>query len=117
MIVNPVLYGGGGKEPIIESLSSSQVLFDGGAVTFTVSQNIETLLGFSAAFYYPFQSVVFSFPGNKSNSGTFGIFCLHSGSGTTVQYTVYGNTIKFEDINPAIHTYTFDFASISYIPL
>ena len=117
MIVNPVLYGGGGKEPIIESLSSSQVLFSGNTVTFTASQNIETLLGFSAAFYYPFQSVVFSFPGNKSNSETFGIFCLHSGAGTTVQYTVFGNTIKLEDINPSIATYEFDFASISYIPL
>ena len=117
MIVNPVVYVGGGKEPIIESLSSSQVLFSGNTITFTVSQNIETLLGFSAAFYYPFQYVVFSFPGNKSNSETFGIFYNHSGSGTTVQYTVFGNTVKFEDINQTIATYTFDFASISYIPL
>lgn len=117
MIVNPVLYGGGGKEPIIESLSSSQVSFDSDTITFTASQNIETLLGFSAVFSHRFQYIVFSFPGNKLNSGTFGVFCFNVDYDITEPYTVSGNTIKFKNCAINMNTNMFDFASISYIPL
>lgn len=115
MIVNPVLYGGGGKEPIIESLSSSQVSFGGRTITFTASQNIETLLGFSAAFYY--YSVIFSYPGEKSNSGTFTIFCFSLGETSKLPYEVSGDTITFENLAPEIDSSALNFASISYIPL
>lgn len=115
MIANPVVYGGGGKEPIIESLSSSQVSVNPRTITFKASQNIETLLGFSASFHY--YSVIFSYPGEKSNSGTFTIFCFHFGNTSKLPYEVSGDTVTFENLATEIDSSTLNFASISYIPL
>lgn len=115
MIVNPVVYGGGGKEPVIESLSSSQISISPRTITLKASQNIETLLGFSVSLYY--YSVIFSYPGEKSISGTFTIFCFFQGDVSKLPYEVSGDTITFENLAPEIDSSMLNFASISYIPL
>lgn len=115
MIANPVVYGGGGKEPVIESLSSSQISTSPRTITLKASQNIETLLGFSVSFDY--YSVIFSYPGEKSNSGTFTIFCFVFGNTSKLPYEVSGNTITFEKLVPEVDSSKLNFASISYIPL
>lgn len=115
MIANPVVYGGGGKEPVVESLSSSQISINSRAITLKASQNIETLLGFSVAFCS--YSVIFSYPGEKAYSGTFTIFGFALGDTFKLPYEVSGDTITFEKFVPEVSSSTLNFASISYIPL
>ena len=84
MIVNPVVYGGGGKEPVVENLSASQVSITEDSITLTASQNIAQLTG----------AIILSLAGQEL--GHYDTLCrsgekiLDRNHGTEEQRTVWG---------------------------
>lgn len=115
MIVNPVVYGGGGKEPVFENLSVSQVSITKERITLTASQNIAQLTG----------AIILMDNGKKSH--VFPIYWKNKHDFYFMQ--CYGSALSYTKYSISLNTVTiyrgqggmtmeqpFYSCSISYIP-
>lgn len=115
MIVNPVVYGSGGKEPVVENLSASQVSITGDSITLTASQNIAQLTGAIILMNNGRNSHVF--PIYWENEHDFYFMQCYVGTLTYLEYSISLNTVTiYRGRGGLTMEQPFYSCSISYIP-
>lgn len=115
MIVNPVVYGGGGKEPVLENLSVSQVSITEDSITLTASQNIAQLTGAIILMNKGKYSHVF--PTYWKIGHVFCFMQCYGGNLTYLEYSISLNTVTiYRGSGGLTMEQPFYSCSISYIP-
>lgn len=115
MIVNPVVYGGEGKEPVFENLSVSQVSITEDSITLTASQNIAQLTGAIILMNNAKNNHVF--PAYWRYGHDFYFLQCYGGSLTYLEYSISLNTVTiYRGSGGLTMEQPLYSCSISYIP-